>query len=143
MTDVFSKMKRSQIMATVSSKETKQEVAVRSFLFSKGYRFRKNVSTLQGKPDIVLKKQKTIIFIHGCFWHGHQNCRNSTLPTSNIEFWQDKIRKNIDRDIKVELSLKKDGWKVIIVWECKLKNRISFDESMKGLLKQLDDSAQQ
>jgi DNA mismatch endonuclease, patch repair protein len=138
MTDVFSKVKRSQIMATISSKETKQEVAVRSYLFSEGFRFRKNVATLPGTPDIVLPKLKTIIFIHGCFWHGHRNCRNASLPTSNIEFWENKIQKNIARDKRVKLSLKKLGWKIIIIWECKLKNKISFDKSMKGLLKQLE-----
>ena len=84
--DVFSKSKRSDIMSKVSGKDTKPEVLVRKFLFSKGFRYRKNVKDLQGKPDIVLPKYKTIIFVHGCFWHGHENCKAAKLPASNIEY---------------------------------------------------------
>ena len=137
MADIFSKKKRSQIMATISGVETKPEIEVRKFLFSKGFRFRKNVKTLPGKPDIVLPKYKTIILIHGCFWHGHKNCIKSTLPTSNTEFWKQKIEANIVRDKKVKQTLKEAGWKVITIWECKLKNKKTFENKMISLLKQL------
>mgnify|MGYP006286784217 CR=1 FL=1 len=139
MGDIFSKHKRSQIMATISGIETKPEIEVRKFLFSKGFRFRKNVKTLLGKPDIVLPKYKTIILIHGCFWHGHKNCRKSKLPTSNTEFWKQKIKANVVRDKKVKQTLEKAGWKVITIWECKLKNKKAFENTMTSLLKQLSN----
>ena len=126
-------------MATISGIETKPEIEVRKFLFSKGFRFRKNVKTLLGKPDIVLPKYKTIILIHGCFWHGHKNCRKSKLPTSNTEFWKQKIKANVVRDKKVKQTLEKAGWKVITIWECKLKNKKAFENTMTSLLKQLSN----
>ncbi|MBK7908771.1 very short patch repair endonuclease [Candidatus Pollutiaquabacter sp.] len=132
MADIFTKRKRSQIMASISGKETKPEISVRSFLFRQGFRFRKNVKTLIGKPDIVLPKHQTINFIHGCFWHGH-NCKRGTKPTSNIEFWNSKIQGNIDRDKKTTSQLKKIGWRVITIWDCELKNKERFDSSMKKL----------
>jgi DNA mismatch endonuclease (patch repair protein) len=138
MTDIFSKSKRSQIMASISNKETKPEVAVRSFLFSKGFRFRKNVKTLIGTPDIVLPKYRVIIFVHGCFWHGHQKCSKSALPTSNTLFWKEKIQTNVTRDKKVHYSLKKSHWKIFIIWECELKNKNSFESTMKKLLRKLE-----
>ncbi|WP_315264422.1 DNA mismatch endonuclease Vsr [Tannerella forsythia] len=119
--DVFSKSKRSDIMSKVSGKDTKPEVLVRKFLFSKGFRYRKNVKDLQGKPDIVLPKYKTIIFVHGCFWHGHENCEAAKLPASNIEYWTKKVTSNVTRDSQNIQSLKKTGWNVIIIWECELK----------------------
>jgi DNA mismatch endonuclease (patch repair protein) len=123
--DVFSKSKRSDIMSIVSGKDTKPEILVRKYLFSKGFRYRKNVKNLQGKPDIVLPKYKTIIFIHGCFWHGHENCEASKLPASNVDYWTKKITSNISRDSQSIQSLNEAGWNVIIVWECdlKVKNR--------------------
>lgn len=93
--DVFSKSKRSDIMSKVSGKDTKPEILVRKFLFSKGFRYRKNVKDLPGKPDIVLPKYKAIIFVHGCFWHGHESCEAAKLPTSNIDYWTEKIASNI------------------------------------------------
>ena len=108
--DVFSKSKRSDIMSKVSGKDTKPEVLVRKFLFSKGFRYRKNVKDLQGKPDIVLPKYKTIIFVHGCFWHGHENCEAAKLPASNIEYWTKKVTSNVTRDSQNIQSLKKTGW---------------------------------
>ncbi|MDR0304402.1 MAG: DNA mismatch endonuclease Vsr [Chitinispirillales bacterium] len=119
--DTFSKSKRSEIMSKVSGKDTKPEILVRKYLFSKGFRFRKNVANLPGKPDIVLPKYKTVIFIHGCFWHGHKNCEAAKLPTSNIDYWTKKISSNIKRDLKNEESLKIAGWNVIFIWECELK----------------------
>jgi DNA mismatch endonuclease (patch repair protein) len=121
--DVFSKSKRSDIMSKVSGKDTKPEVLVRKFLFSKGFRYRKNVKDLQGKPDIVLPKYKTIIFVHGCFWHGHENCEAAKLPASNIEYWTKKVTSNVTRDSLNIQSLKEAGWDVIIIWECELKSQ--------------------
>ncbi len=137
MVDIFTKKKRSQIMASISGKETKPEISVRSFLFKQGYRFRKNVKTLPGKPDIVLPKYKTVILIHGCFWHGHNNCGKASRPTSNIDFWESKIQNNIDRDEIVENELKKLGWIVIKIWECELKNKKIFDRTMNKLTTKL------
>jgi DNA mismatch endonuclease (patch repair protein) len=105
-------------MAKVSGANTKPEILVRKFLFSKGYRYRINVKSLPGKPDIVLPKYKTIIFIHGCFWHGHQNCEAAALPTSNVDYWTKKISSNITRDFQNTEQLQTLGWNVITIWEC-------------------------
>lgn len=124
-------------MASVSGKETKPEIAVRSFLFRQGFRFRKNVKSLPGKPDIVLPKYQTVVFIHGCFWHGH-NCKKAARPTSNTEFWNAKIQGNIDRDKRVKNELKKSGWMVLTVWDCELKNKERFGATMKKLMANLN-----
>jgi DNA mismatch endonuclease (patch repair protein) len=121
MADIYSKSKRSDIMSHISGKETKPEILVRKFLFANGFRFRKNVKDLPGKPDIVLLKYKTVIFIHGCFWHGH-TCKRGTLPTTNVEFWETKIGGNVERDKQNVLELKKQGWKIIVIWQCEIKN---------------------
>ena len=119
--DIFTREKRSEIMAKVSSKDTKPEIIVRKFLFSRGFRFRKNVKNLPGKPDIVLRKYKTIIFINGCFWHGH-TCKRAGLPKNNHSFWEEKIAKNKTRDIENIRILEEMGWHVITVWQCELLN---------------------
>lgn len=136
MADIYSKDKRSQIMASISGKETTPEILVRSRLFKNGFRFRKNVKTLPGKPDIVLPKYQTIVLIHGCFWHGH-TCKRATLPTSNIEFWNSKIQANMNRDERVKTQLKKSGWRVITIWDCELKNRNMIDKTMNRLINKL------
>src|SRR5437867_2426272 len=120
-------------MASISGKETKPEILVRHRLFKQGFRYRKNVKTLPGKPDIVLKKYQTIILIHGCFWHGH-NCKRGAKPTSNIEFWNSKIQGNIDRDKRVKRKLKKLGWRVLTIWNCELKSKNKFEETMNKLI---------
>jgi len=122
MTDIFSKSKRSDIMSKISGRETKPEILVRKFLFANGFRYRKNVKDLPGKPDIVLPKYKTIIFIHGCFWHGH-TCKRGKLPETNYEFWQEKIGKNIERDTQNISELKENNWNVIIIWLCEISNK--------------------
>jgi DNA mismatch endonuclease (patch repair protein) len=119
--DTFSKAKRSEIMAKVSGKDTKPEILVRKFLFSKGFRFRKNVKELPGKPDVVLPKYKTIIFVHGCFWHGHENCEAAILPASNVDYWEKKVLSNRIRDVQHTQQLQMLGWNIITVWECELK----------------------
>lgn len=122
MTDIFSKPQRSYLMSKIKGKETKSEILVRKYIFSKGFRYRKNVRKLPGTPDIVLSKYKTVIFIHGCFWHAHQECKESRLPRSNVEYWKDKLEKNVERDLKNIVLLESMGWQVIVIWECQLKN---------------------
>jgi DNA mismatch endonuclease (patch repair protein) len=126
-------------MASIRATGTKPELAVRKFLFSKGYRFRKNVKSLPGKPDIVLPKYKTVILIHGCFWHGHKNCVAATIPKSNKAYWKNKIQKNMERDKRNKSTLKNLGWKVITIWECKLKNKQSFDRTMVKITENYKD----
>jgi DNA mismatch endonuclease (patch repair protein) len=120
-------------MSHISGKETKPEVLVRKFLFSHGFRFRKNVKDLPGKPDIVLPKYKTVIFIHGCFWHGH-TCRRGALPTTNIEFWTTKIGRNIERDKQNVLKLEKQGWNIIVIWQYEIKNIKLRDDKLNALI---------
>jgi DNA mismatch endonuclease (patch repair protein) len=128
-------------MASISSKETKPEILVRKKLFALGFRYRKNVKKLPGKPDIVLPKYQTVILIHGCFWHGH-HCKKATRPTSNINFWNSKIESNIYRDKIVLRHLKKEGWKVITVWECELNNKKKFDKTLKRIVNRLTTNSQ-
>lgn len=132
MSDIYSKSKRSEIMSHISGKETKPEVIVRKFLFANGFRFRKNVKDLPGKPDIVLPKYKTVIFIHGCFWHGH-TCKRGILPTTNVEFWKTKIGGNIERDKRDITELGKQGWRVIVIWQCEIKNNLLRDKRLPKL----------
>ncbi len=120
-------------MAAISGKDTKLEVAVRSSLFLQGLRFRKNVKELPGKPDIGLPKYHTVIFVHGCFWHGH-SCKKGTRPTTNVEFWNTKIQSNIDRDGRVKAQLEDLGWRILIVWNCELKNKTLFQATMQDLI---------
>jgi DNA mismatch endonuclease (patch repair protein) len=134
--DIFSKSKRSEIMAKVSGKDTKPEILVRKFLFSKGFRYRKNVKELPGKPDIVLPKYKAIIFIHGCFWHGHENCEAAELPTSNVEYWKKKVSSNKARDFQHIQQLQILGWNIITIWECELKVK-NKDNRLKLLLAEI------
>lgn len=123
MTDVHSKETRSYNMSRVRSKNTKPEMLVRKFLFSKGYRYRLHDKKLPGKPDIVLPKFKTVIFIHGCFWHGHEHCKYSALPKTNSEWWSAKICANIKNDNQAIDYLESKGWKILTVWGCNLKSK--------------------
>lgn len=138
MSDIYSKSKRSDIMSKISGKETKPEILVRKYLFSKGFRFRKNVKGLPGKPDIVLPKYKVIIFIHGCFWHGH-SCKRGNLPSSNIQFWENKISQNLSRDRNVTQKLKELGWKVIIIWQCEIQNNLSREIRLDQLISDITE----
>jgi DNA mismatch endonuclease (patch repair protein) len=108
-------------MSCIKGKGTKPEEIVRKYLFSQGFRYRKNDKRLPGTPDIVLPKYKTVIFVNGCFWHGHEGCKYFVWPQNNAEFWKNKIESNISRDRKKIKALEEQGWKVIIVWECELK----------------------
>ena len=121
MADVHDKKTRSYNMSQIRSGNTKPEMLVRKFLHANGFRYSLHKKTLPGKPDIVLPKYKTIIFIHGCFWHGHANCKYFVVPKTRTKWWLNKIAANKANDEKAVKALKKDGWKVITVWECKLK----------------------
>jgi DNA mismatch endonuclease (patch repair protein) len=119
--DVFPKEKRSQIMANIKGKDTKPEKVVRSLLHKMGYRFRLHRRDLPGNPDIVLPKYKKVIFVHGCFWHGHAGCPRAKRPNTNKAFWNEKLTKNIDRDNRNQQKLKKLGWDYLIIWQCQIK----------------------
>lgn len=133
MTDIKSPADRSRNMAAIKGKDTKPEMIVRKYLFSRGLRFRVQVKKLPGKPDIVLPKYKTVIFVNGCFWHGHEDCKYFRLPKSNVEFWKEKIERNIARDVRNETELKALGWRVIRVWECEIKTVAEREEYLKQL----------
>ncbi|MFH1216560.1 MAG: very short patch repair endonuclease [Pseudomonadota bacterium] len=120
--DVFSREKRSQIMSRVSGKNTKPEIVVRSLLHNMGYRFRLHRKDLPGKPDITLSKYRKVIFVHGCFWHGHTGCSRSKRPATNQKFWREKLNKNIERDKITVNTLSQLGWNVLTVWSCEVKD---------------------
>lgn len=125
--DRCSKQKRSEIMSRVGQKNKKPEITVRKYLFSHGFRYRINVKKLPGSPDIVLPKYRTAIFVHGCFWHGH-TCRAGHRPQSNTNYWLPKIEANIERDARKISELEKNGWNVIVIWQCEI-NTIGKRES--------------
>jgi DNA mismatch endonuclease (patch repair protein) len=124
MADVHSKETRSYNMSRIRSKDTKPELLVRKFLHKNGFRYRLHVKDLPGKPDIVLPKYKTVIFIHGCFWHGHEGCKKASLPKTRPDWWKDKINRNIQNDIHAEVALNTNNWNVIKIWECDLNKNI-------------------
>ena len=124
MADTKTPEERSINMSHIRSINTKPEEIVRKYLFSKGFRYRKNDKRLPGKPDIVLPKYKTVIFVNGCFWHMH-NCSRSRPPKSNLEYWGPKIQRNVERDKENYKKLRDTGWNVMVVWECELKKRIA------------------
>ena len=121
MADIKTKESRSYNMSRIAGKDTKPEELVRKYLFSKGFRYRKNVRKLPGTPDLVLPKYRTVIFVNGCFWHGHEGRKYFVWPKSNAEFWRQKIETNISRDQRKEAQLRDMGWNVMIVWECELR----------------------
>ena len=136
MADNHSKEVRSYNMSRIRSKNTKPEEIVRKYLFSQGFRYRKNDTRLPGKPDIVLPKYKTVIFVNGCFWHKHEGCKYFVWPKSNVEFWKTKILGNVARDAEKHKSLEALGWRVIVIWECELKADV-HDETLKKLVEQI------
>lgn len=139
MGDLYSKEKRSEIMAKISGKETKPEILVRKFLFANGLRYRKNVKSLPGSPDIVLPKYKTVIFVNGCFWHGH-DCKAAKLPETRKEFWTDKINSNSVRDKRNIEELESLGWTVIVVWQCSIKNKTVREATLTELLNKITEN---
>jgi len=133
MTEKLTKEQRSWNMSRVRSVDTNPEKIVRSWLHLNGWRFRLHDKTLPGSPDIVMKKYGTVIFIHGCFWHSHQGCRRATIPKTNREFWEKKLKGNLERDKKAREQLSQMGWKVIVIWECEVKNGKFKDIIIKSL----------
>lgn len=136
MVDKFSKETRSYIMSRIRGKDTKPEILVRSYLFSRGLRFRKNDKRYPGSPDTVLPKYNTVVFIHGCFWHVHDGCKYATMPKSNVNFWEKKLYGNRECDKNIQKELEAMGWKVIIVWECELK-KDKCEQTLEGLYSQI------
>ena len=136
MADVHSPEKRSYNMSRIHAKGTKPEETVRKYLFSKGFRYRKNDPRLPGKPDIVLPKYKTVVFANGCFWHRHEGCKYFVWPKNNAEFGRKKIMSNVERDNRNYSELKEKGWSVVVIWECELKDRRS--ETLSSVTKSLE-----
>ena len=122
MADVFTSEKRSAIMAQIKGENTKPELLVRRIVHSLGYRYRLHGKKLPGKPDLVLPRHHKVILVHGCFWHGHARCRRSALPTSNVDFWHEKIEGNRTRDRRTVRKLRRMGWQVLVVWQCETKD---------------------
>jgi DNA mismatch endonuclease (patch repair protein) len=133
--DNLSIQERSIMMSKIRSNNTKPEILLRKALFAKGLRYRINDKKLRGKPDIVLSKYKTIIFVHGCFWHNHKGCKRAHLPKSNVEYWKNKIKTNEERDLKNKEALEKLGWNIIVVWECELKTKEKVEQTVENLIK--------
>lgn len=138
MVDTVTPEKRSQVMASVKQKNTKPEKRVRSYLHACGLRFRLHEKKLPGKPDLVFPKYHTVVFVNGCFWHGHKNCPAHRIPKSNVDFWKDKIESNAVRDVKNHEMLMHKGWNVIVIWECETKSQ----QSLEDLYKQITQSSE-
>ena len=138
MADRLTPEKRSWNMSQIRGKDTAIEVRVRKYLFGLGYRYRKNDKRLPGKPDIVLPKYRTVIFIHGCFWHRHPGCKDTTTPKTRTDFWMEKFSRNVENDRKHKEQLETDGWKVITLWECDINKM--FEETMNQVLRELTGS---
>lgn len=122
--DIWSKQKRSEVMSRIKGKNTKPEMILRSQLFRQGFRFRVHQKNLPGKPDIVLPKYQTVIFVHGCFWHYHKGCREGRIPSTNSMFWRKKLQRTNLRDKANIKALRKDKWKVYVVWECEIEKHL-------------------
>ena len=130
MPDVLTPAQRHRCMSHIRSKATKPEMLVRRWLWSHGYRYRLNVKSVPGKPDIVMRKFRTAIFVNGCFWHGHEGCKQFVLPKTNTDFWQTKIARNRERDLRNYDELMHAGWQVIVLWQCKL-NKQELEPTMQ------------
>jgi len=120
LVDVVDKKTRSRMMSGIRGKNTRPEIAVRRYLHAHGFRFRLHRKDLPGKPDVVLPKYRTAIFVHGCYWHRHDGCKYATTPSSNREFWQRKFRENVERDRRDQARLADAGWNVLVIWECQI-----------------------
>lgn len=132
MTDSITSTQRHANMAAIHGKDTKPEMVVRRYLWGHGFRYRINHPRLPGKPDIVMRKYRTCIFVNGCFWHGHEGCRYYTIPKTNTEFWVNKVKRNKERDLKVQYELAAMGWHSITIWECELKP-VKREATLKSL----------
>ncbi len=130
----MSSRRQNAIMAQIKGCNTKPEILVRKLVHSLGYRFRLHNSALPGKPDLVLARHRKIIFVHGCFWHGHAKCARAGLPSTNIRFWQKKIEGNKTRDVRVKRKLIRDGWRILVIWQCQTKHIELLSKSLKRFL---------
>jgi len=139
MADVLTPEQRHKNMSRIQSKDTKPEVWLRHRLFDLGYRYRKNVKYIPGHPDIWMKKYNTAIFVHGCFWHRHEGCRYTSTPKSQVEFWTEKLYKNVDRYNRVKEDLEIAGIKMLIVWECTIKQMIKSQETEEEILQEIGE----
>lgn len=133
---------RSYIMSRIHGSDTSIEVLTRRYLFARGLRFRKNDKRYPGRPDIVLPKWHTVVFINGCFWHSHEGCPKYRMPKSNVEFWTAKLTRNRERDRVQHEQLRQAGWRVIVVWECELKNRACREQRLAALYEDITQPAQ-
>ncbi len=133
--DIWSKKKRSQVMSKIRSKNTRPEKVLRSALFRLGYRYRIHAKQLPGKPDLVLPKYHAVIFVHGCFWHQHKGCREGRVPSTNSEFWKDKLNRNSERDAANIKHLKKLKWQVLTIWECEIERQL--EKTVKRVISRL------
>lgn len=131
--DIVSKNRRSEMMAGIRASDTKPELKVRRTLHHLGYRYRLKDKVSGTQPDVLLRKQRVAIFVHGCFWHRHQDCKLSYSPNSRKEFWEAKFHQNIERDIKVNLKLQLEGWRIAVIWECATRNKELFEKTMNSL----------
>lgn len=134
MVDRLPPTRRSWLMSRVGAKDTKPELAVRSIAHSLGYRFRLHRSDLPGKPDLVFPKKSIVIFVHGCFWHRHTNCSKASTPKTRVRFWNEKFRRNVERDALAISALRKLGWKTVIIWECQTRDKNALAARLKRVL---------
>lgn len=137
MTDRMTKEQRHRCMAAIKGKDTKPEIIVRKYLFSRGLRYRINVKKLPGSPDIVLKKFGIVIFIDGCFWHGHKGCKYYKMPKTNVDFWRAKIARNLARDYVTNVELQLAGWRVLRIWECELKTKSQQEATLTKIYEEI------
>jgi len=135
MTDKLSPERRSWNMSRIRSGNTAPEIAVRSILHRMGLRFRLHGRHLPGRPDIVLPRHRTVVFVHGCFWHRHPKCKFAYVPKSRAEFWQKKFQSNVERDIAVQKQLRSSGWRIVVVWECEIKNPVRLAARLGRIFK--------
>ena len=140
--DKITPEQRHYTMSRIRGKDTKPEILVRQYLFSEGFRFRKNDKRYPGHPDVVLPKYRTVVFVNGCFWHGHEGCKYYTVPKSNVEFWTAKIERNRKRDLEDFRILSSEGWNVITIWECELL-KANREVTLKGLSARIRQSLEE
>ena len=133
MTDLVSEEQRSYIMSRIGSKNTKPELLVRSYLHRRGFRFRIHGKELPGRPDLVFPKYRSVVFVHGCFWHRHKGCTRSTMPATRVEFWRSKFERNVARDRSNQAGLRELNWKVIVLWECEIATIAGREERLPRL----------
>lgn len=138
MTDVHNKATRRYNMSQIKGKNTKPEMLVRKYIFSNGFRYKLHDKKLPGKPDIVFPKIRTVIFVHGCFWHGHENCKYFVVPKTNTEWWLCKINRNKQNDVENFSKLKNEGWDIFTIFECELKNE-KLNKTLNNILVQLNN----